>query len=459
MIVFGLILNAHNETPLAAAAAELPADRSIVFTRPGVGVYGPLGGRAIVKQPAGLSPRQARSAALRPLLAQFPDAARLLLFDGPGDPWEFSRSQAERLLESSRELAAVEPMTRDIAPPAECGEAPRKLDVYPDECAAADVLMIIVRQHCGAWWESRAVAVVDHLQAAGISAAAVAVRRRDAAVIAELLDQYRPRLVINRALVVQATEVAKLAAKYPATRFVSVNHSAYGAICDGLRAEVAAALEVARSVPNVYYATVDERNPAAKLHQAERFICLPNVVTLPPGRPSRGLHDPPVVSLICAPRDLKNLTTQFLAAAIAGRRRPLRLAVSFRGAEPAWLGPLATSFGLDAEFSTWRDWPAFLDHVADEVDVGLQCSFTESFNYVGIEHLVNGRPVVGSPALRYLPRHWQVNPDDADAIAGGILYQLDRWHENSEVARTIGRDVAARNNRRLIDQVAELLRF
>ena len=79
------------------------------------------------------------------------------------------------------------------------------------------------------------------------------------------------------------------------------------------------------------------------------------------------------------------------------------------------------------------------------VDVGLQCSFSESFNYVAIEHLAAGVPVVGSSATRYLPKEWQADPERPEEIADKLESILNSEIQPS-MCREIAERVAAENN-------------
>ena len=64
----------------------------------------------------------------------------------------------------------------------------------------------------------------------------------------------------------------------------------------------------------------------------------------------------------------------------------------------------------------WCGWPEFRKTVAD-MDLLIHPSYTESFNMVSADGISQGIPVVGSPAIAWLPKHWKADSDDAVEIA------------------------------------------
>jgi hypothetical protein len=54
------------------------------------------------------------------------------------------------------------------------------------------------------------------------------------------------------------------------------------------------------------------------------------------------------------------------------------------------------------------------------MDVCLQVSLTESFNITSADAVSMGVPLVGSPAIRWLPSRSQASVDSASAIAAAM---------------------------------------
>lgn len=327
--------------------------------------------------------------------------------------------------------------------------------VYPPACDQADVIFYLGQKPPPGWWALKGRLAVDLLKSAEIPAVSLTSPN-----LALAIERYQPRLIVNRGLLVSPQETERLATEHPQIKFLAVNHSSTQFLWTTPKAwnDQADFLEICRRLPNCYLGTPDERNeislPYPELAGKIRWI--PNHAFLSP-LPPKPQNDPPVVSLIAAGRDLKNLANQILGFAIAARQRPLHLLLSIRG-EPARLERFkrfCRDLRISFEFRAWSDWPEY-QALLSEVDIGLQCSFTESFNYVAIEQMLQGVPVIGSPAIRYLPRGWQVNPDSAQDLAQKILDVIGNPHSRPS-ARRVGLCFAKEQNHCFIREIGDLL--
>ncbi len=452
MRLTAIILTNENEPAMQARSANFTPETHIVFHVPGVGVHGLLRDRRLptVKQDSGPLEKRCAAALLHCDLTAGDDVKELAVLTGGGEPVSVLRPDVHRLIQ-----ICLRKSIDASAPPPEDRTLP---DIYPADSGPVDFVTMTTSQSTPGWWETKGGFVADFLNNHGVSAAAIRLRRRSVQIAANMIDRLRPRIVVNRAMIIATEGIRELAAAWPATKFITVCHSSVGDLgrSNHWLGEVSEALQ-ATEVPNIYFAHLDERNPFADFaSRPAKVFWLPNVVMQPPaGRGER--HAVPRVSLICAPRDLKNLPTQLLAAAMAAKQHPLKLVVSLLGDRPAWFAPFVELLGLDAEFAPWGDWHAYTRFVAESIDIGLQASFTESFNFVGVEHLLAGKPVVGSPALRYLPCEWQADPDNAADIANILLGQINDWTRCSAEARKRGRDVMDSCNTNLIKTVQRLL--
>lgn len=265
--------------------------------------------------------------------------------------------------------------------------------------------------------------------------------------VRRITETRAPRLVVNRSFCVGWDVVEALAEEYPQTNFVTVNHSSQAHLLTHghwLRAQ-SEFLRLAIERENCYLASPDERVPLREATGCERVIWLPNLVELPPYTVTRNRPKVPVVSLV-GRRDLvKNFPTQILAAGIVSRRKPIKLLIVTRGNGDDF-ARLADQCGVEAEVFQWEQHRDYLSLIGQRVDVGLQSSFSESFNYVALDHMGLGIPVVGSPAIRYLPLPWQASPDDPASIALTLARVLDDRDAGQE-ARRIADRVAGRNQR------------
>ncbi len=179
----------------------------------------------------------------------------------------------------------------------------------------------------------------------------------------------------------------------------------------------------------------------------------------PRARVPRRRGAPLKVGLFCSPHEYhrKNVLNSLLAVAQLGDRAQLHLnGVSQPGGYLAWLERL----GIDYVEHGWMDDATYGDAVRG-LDVALQASFAESFNYVAAEHLLCGVPVVGSPmvpVIAMLPARLRRaltvdNPDDPLALADRIRALAGRR------GRVLASDAAAFLRRQRRGQVAEATRL
>lgn len=299
-----------------------------------------------------------------------------------------------------------------------------------------DVLLILPQKKNGYWWETRAYAPQRELQAIGLDARCAHLAASKTHFVEKLLDYYQPRLAINQSCGIGSDIIAAVAAARRETKFLSLNHSSHAYVFAGsLGRRQFQYIHTALTSPNVFYGVVDERNHLEKLYDSPRLLHVPNCVKLAPHIAAPTLPAAPVVSLVCRCDLLKNLPTQMMAYRLVEKRRELGglLLVTNDNAKAA---RLAAGYGIRPTTLDWRhSWRDYLKDIIVPAHVGLQASFTESFNYVGIEHMLCGRPVVGSPAIRYLPAWWQANPDDPGELAARLESVLDDYASQSRLAR------------------------
>ena len=116
----------------------------------------------------------------------------------------------------------------------------------------------------------------------------------------------------------------------------------------------------------------------------------------------------------------------------------------------------AESIGLEKEFHGWTNWSEWNRLISERIAVGLQASFSECFNYIALEHLIQGRPVVGSSAVRYLPASWKADPDSPDDIARVLRMHLDNYEEHSQEATEVAERVKQTNNQAILETLERI---
>jgi glycosyltransferase involved in cell wall biosynthesis len=174
------------------------------------------------------------------------------------------------------------------------------------------------------------------------------------------------------------------------------------------------------------------------------------------GRPTVSLFFP------AAETRRKNVTNALLA--VAALRTPPRLLLNGLSARPGYR-ELLEVLGVGYHDLGWIEDRRRYERTLSRVDVGLQPSLTESYDYVAAEHLSRGVPVVGSsavPALARLPREIRraLVVDDVDGHAG-IRDKLQALLDDPAARHTIGRraaDAVRELNERDIRRAARALR-
>lgn len=169
---------------------------------------------------------------------------------------------------------------------------------------------------------------------------------------------------------------------------------------------------------------------AALQHAAPGVAAMPAILPRVPAvvrvRPRRAHRAPVRIGLFSSPHEYhrKNILNSLLAVARLGPAVELHVNGASRpGGYRAWFERL----GLVYVDHGWMDDEGYAA-VVGNLDVALQASFAESFNFVAAEHLLRGVPVVGSrmvPVIGLLPVHLREafivdNPDNPLAIAARV---------------------------------------
>lgn len=322
---------------------------------------------------------------------------------------------------------------------------------------AVDVLAIIA-QGVGQWHDSQ-TGFSELLGDAGIPNRTEYLPPGKPSEVEEAVRETSPKVCLIRAMPYTASEVAGMAERWPSVKFVVVCHSlpSHLVVWKDTLGRFADFVKLANERENVYLATPDERVPWGKLCKS---VWLPNTTgEVPPGD-DRGIIGPVDISLVGRRDTIKNFPNQIMAAAIANQTRRCRLHLMIKG-DTADFESLAEASGIECFVHQWLPHDQHRARIAGLIDIGMQAGFCESFNYVALEHLMSGKPVVGSPAIRFLPPELQADQNDIEGMAEMILNlaeQIDadpvgrkaEWREE-------GNRVAAGLNAALAASVRSLL--
>ena len=126
-----------------------------------------------------------------------------------------------------------------------------------------------------------------------------------------------------------------------------------------------------------------------------------------------------------------------LAAGLINRQRPCRVLTVIDGPHRESLEAVAVTARVPIAHEPWLAWPDFMSLIRDRVTLTLCPSLTDSFNYVAWDSLAQGRPVIGSAAIRYLPAVWMADPNDPADIAERALRVLDDYPAASRCAGNV----------------------
>lgn len=328
--------------------------------------------------------------------------------------------------------------------------------LYPAQVKRAEVLFVVGDPPAPGWWETRGRLSTDLLIERGITSACVTCPSEGR--LRALIEQFRPRAIINGALLISPEITARLSEGFPRIQFLAMNQSSNSYLIATLKAfdDYWGGFWRLLERDNCYLVSPDERNIPAQIRPdlASKILWVPNPARIPDWQP-RERATPPLVSLIMAGRSLKNIPNQLLGYALARRQREMRLLVSCRDYEQP-IGQMLDSLRIEAEIAPWLEWGDYIDRLRS-VDVGLQVSFTESYNYVSLEHMLCGVPVVGSDATRHVPPRWRAEMDTPQSIATLILDRIEGWEEDSLEARRISLQFAEQRNRQFQSFFEEFL--
>jgi glycosyltransferase involved in cell wall biosynthesis len=231
----------------------------------------------------------------------------------------------------------------------------------------------------------------------------------------------------------------------------------------GLSGEIESYLGVIgdRRIAVVLYADARlARGPLSRLKPSGHLPVLAPPVPTGPPRARRG---PSVVSLFLSAREAarKNVFTTLLA--LADLDCDYVLYLNGLSADPGFR-TLLQKLAIPYRDFGWMERRRY-EQVLARVEVGLQVSFSESFNQVVADHGVRGIPVVVSemiPVLRGLAppvraRLVVANPDDPAAIRAALTYLISRPRERARIGAAV-REQVARDHATNVRIAARVLR-
>lgn len=248
--------------------------------------------------------------------------------------------------------------------------------------------------------------------------------------IDRVVTQYRPKYVVIEALWVVPEKFEILHRLHPEVRWIIRLHSEIPFISnEGI---AFAWLNIyAKMFPVVSIAANSDRMQKALkelyeipiLHLPNYYVCTHNYAPL--GNKTTGVLN---ISCFGAIRPLKNHLIQAIAAIHYCNKNKLKLRFHINssrveGNAESSLKNLREVFGgtthkLVEHF--WLEHDDFTDLIRSEIELGMQVSFSESYNIVAADHIDCGVPVVTSPEVRFVASPFTADPSNIEAIECAI---------------------------------------
>lgn len=262
--------------------------------------------------------------------------------------------------------------------------------------------------------------------------------------IVEMIEATACRLLACHTTICDPSVVEAAAMAFPSVKFWVVYHGSQVSMnvnSTWMRNQTAF-LAMTKRLSNVWYGTPEPTAPFARLGY-DRFQTWPNTIPFEMPTEPLSMQDPPVLAIAGRGDVIKAHASAVLAAGLVAKQRPIVLESFVKDASTA-LNDLATAAGISIAKKPYLPSSQFREHLRRSVSVVLDATMTEATQYVGLDALSQGRPVVGSQTIRYLPREWQADPNDPADIARVALMFLDDYPRYSAEALRLGGEIRDR---------------
>lgn len=290
--------------------------------------------------------------------------------------------------------------------------------------------------------ETSAFFVVNYLKQAGIEVEIG--RAADANDIDRVVTNYNPTHVILEALWVTPEKLKEiLAIKRHRNRIWIIRiHSRVSFLANegmafawllGYREQVYPMFDNLWIAPNTEEVAVELKETFGL-----KTVYLPNIYCCPkyelaPKTPEPGVLN---VGLFGAVRPMKNHLLQAVAAVRYANKQQLKLKLHMNSSRTEQKGDQCLknikafmNGQKDHEFVP-HEWMPHRDFVelCSHMDIGLQVSFSETFDIVAADFIYHGVPLIGSKTINWLPSVWQVDdPNISEEIVSKMDHALGFW--------------------------------
>lgn len=222
----------------------------------------------------------------------------------------------------------------------------------------------------------------------------------------------------------------------------------------GMAGEIDAYLRILddRRIAAVLYADVSFAHaPAARLKKSAYLpVCMPPFAPVT-ARAAERREGPTVLSLFFSAREAPRKNAVNALLALVGMKDDYVLHLNGLSQHASYRR-LLRKLDIPCRDLGWMERDAY-ERALDDVDLGLQVSFAESYNQVVADHFVRGIPVVVSemtPVLRHVDPALRAkvvvaNADDPAALRAAIVRLVSRPRERARIGAAICRQLSLDN--------------
>ena len=259
--------------------------------------------------------------------------------------------------------------------------------------------------------------------------------------------KFKPTHVIIEALWVVPEKIKLLQSMYPEIKWIVRLHSAIPFFSIESSQSMKWTAEYVK-IPNVFIGVNDmrlfqEMNIYLSNIEKMRIMYLPNYYPTDNFKKyNKNLLEKETINISCfgAIRPFKNLLTQAIASIEFCKRNDKKLVFHVNSERNELNGGtvftnLVDMFSNLNEYEyklvchPWTTRTEFLE-ICETIDIGLQVSFTETFNIVSADLLSNGVPILGSSEIPWLNNLYTASPVDVEDIVNKMSYIYKNAEQN-----------------------------
>jgi hypothetical protein len=270
--------------------------------------------------------------------------------------------------------------------------------------------------------------------------------------IDRLVTKHRPTHVIIEALWVVPTKFIILCKLHPTVTWIIRMHSEMPFIaCEGIamtwigKYSIFKNIKVGVNAPRFLReirSFVEIKNNFSSKDAEDKVLYLPNYYPISDYKVKTYNKDKETIDISCfgAIRPLKNQLIQAMSAIEFAKEinKKLRYHINATRHEGNGIAVYNNIKGLFSELQSdkyelvehaWYDKDQFHD-ICGQMDIGMQVSFSETFNIVACDHLFNGVPIVYSNDIPWINEKYAADPNNSLDIKDKLLLTYENMEDN-----------------------------